>query len=31
MSLRDDALEMHREHQGKLEIKPDDAKEVVLK
>ena len=23
MSLRDDALEMHREHQGKLEITPN--------
>ena len=31
MSLRDDALQMHKENQGKLEIKPDDAKEVVLK
>ena len=26
MSLRDDALQMHKENQGKLEIKPDDAK-----
>ena len=30
MSLRDDALQMHKENQGKLKIKPDDAKEVVL-
>ena len=31
MSLRDDALQMHKENQGKLKIKPDYATEVVLK